>query len=75
MVGAVLLTLIVGGSVYGPCKRAHPLPQFPGGEKIDFTVPPPNQLLNPFLNTSRSGEFRTGLKSKKNVCLPTLILH
>ena len=48
---------------------------FSGGENINFTVPPPNQLLNPFLSTSRSGEFRTGLTNEKSVCLPTQILH
>ena len=56
-------------------KKALPLPQFSGGEKINFTVPAPNQLLTPVLSTSRSGEFRTGLKNRKMLCLPTQISY
>ena len=59
----------------GHAKQPPPIPQFSEGEKINFTVPPPNQLLSPVLSTSRSGEFRNGLKSKKHICLPTQILH
>ena len=70
-----LPTQLLGVSAYRPFKRAPLLPQFSGGEHINFTVPPPNQLLNPFLSTSRSGEFRTDLTNEKSVCLPTQILH
>ena len=59
----------------GHAKKPPPLPQISEGEQINFTVPPPNQLLSPVLSTSRSGEFRNGLKSKKHICLPTQILH
>ena len=58
----------------GHAKKPPPLPQFSEGDKMNFTVPP-NQLLSPVLSTSRSGEFRNGLKSKKHICLPTQILH
>ena len=59
----------------GHAKKPPPLPRFSEGEKINFTVPPPNQLLSPVLSTSRSGDFRNGLTSKKRKCLPTQILH